>query len=581
MLLLHGWNLVEKDLIPLLLNYRGEASVFLDSIKLLVFLTLPADQESSSYAQQRRCILNTLTALLQSQEIIPVLFSALLVSLERYEVNQLRSNDEDAKVIQLFLTLIRNLLAGTDYRVAGSRGQDHVVLKEKLLTVLFDLQFPALLSQMAKDARKNPFTEESALLVEIFDLLFLDQNPSLLALFFDQQRREAPSVKAAKNSQSWTTCQQDRHKHVRHSRFGSRVVSASSGDTVNSKRTGFRSFLLTRRSYFGKATNFPWPEGSPHKPLVQHQLAQLAADLSSGGFNELILAALSQLRHQSNLDSEEYSARLHGFLGISSFFIHFFRIRFNSGDDAVQPVTNVLDKNVLFWLLHAWHSLEEAKDVHGLIRISGLVKEMFLFLDDIIRKYGHADQFASKALASAVLIESKDNYLHFYLTAVKRYDSNSVPFVYLANILEGLHAVVSLMKQTDLTDVTLPAELMVQSIIDKHVQLLAFWHLNSQELNKTMMIYLGHAQTMGKNCLYHSLKILVSLHGFATGHNGHTPFSSDIMSMQCYRLTETPNRQNEKLQVIKLASVILVDFMKALNSSSAFLLKNTITNLIL
>jgi len=155
--------------------------------------------------------------------------------------------------------------------------------------------------------------------------------------------------------------------------------------------------------------------------------------------------------------------------------------------------------------------------------------------------------------------------------------------------------------QTDLTDVTLPAELMVQSIIDKHVQydiygiiltfvfhphccatrLLAFWHLNSQELNKTMMIYLGHAQTMGKNCLYHSLKILVSLHGFATGHNGHTPFSSDIMSMQCYRLTETPDRQNEKLQVIKLASVILVDFMKALNSSSAFLLKNTITNLIL
>ena len=71
----------------------------------------------------------SLTALLQSQEIIPVLFSALLVSLERYEVNQLRSNDEDAKVIQLFLTLIRNLLAGTDYRVAGSRGQDHVVLK--------------------------------------------------------------------------------------------------------------------------------------------------------------------------------------------------------------------------------------------------------------------------------------------------------------------------------------------------------------------------------------------------------------------------------------------------------------------
>jgi hypothetical protein len=91
-----------------------------------------------------------------------------------------------------------------------------------------------------------------------------------------------------------------------------------------------------------------------------------------------------------------------------------------------------------------------------------------------------------------------------------------------------------------------------------------------------MMIYLGHAQTMGKNCLYHSLKILVSLHGFATGHNGHTPFSSDIMSMQCYRLTETPDRQNEKLQVIKLASVILVDFMKALNSSSAFLLVRAI-----
>jgi hypothetical protein len=42
-----------------------------------------------------------------------------------------------------------------------------------------------------------------------------------------------------------------------------------------------------------------------------------------------------------------------------------------------------------------------------------------------------------QALVSEILwSETNDDYLHFLKTAVKRYDSNNAPLIYLANVVE-------------------------------------------------------------------------------------------------------------------------------------------------
>lgn len=88
---------------------------FSHAVKLLVFLTLPADASAKNVSEQRRYLSHTLENLLQRREIFPILFSCLRGPLERLESSNLRLKDDDGKTIQLFLTFIRNCLL-TDER---------------------------------------------------------------------------------------------------------------------------------------------------------------------------------------------------------------------------------------------------------------------------------------------------------------------------------------------------------------------------------------------------------------------------------------------------------------------------------
>ena len=52
--------------------------------------------------------------MLRCRQVLAALFSHLAGPLERYESSKLRMKEDDGKVIQLFLTLIRNLLLASE-----------------------------------------------------------------------------------------------------------------------------------------------------------------------------------------------------------------------------------------------------------------------------------------------------------------------------------------------------------------------------------------------------------------------------------------------------------------------------------
>jgi len=92
-------------------------------------MTLPAEEDAINGVEQRRCIQLTVEALVRNHDVFAVLFSHLSGPLERYESSQLRLKADDGRVIQLFLTLIRNLLLGAESKNVRSEAPDGCQLK--------------------------------------------------------------------------------------------------------------------------------------------------------------------------------------------------------------------------------------------------------------------------------------------------------------------------------------------------------------------------------------------------------------------------------------------------------------------
>ena len=189
---LHAWNVLEKDALPLILTYHtaDHEALSLDAIKLLVFLTLPPDGDAANVIDQKRKARDALEAMFRFRDVrgdvFAVLFSRLAGPLERHEDSALRAREEDGKLVQLFVTLVRNLLLASQSPAGETRGEANAAagarrLRASTVKMLGELRVTRCLAQMARDARKKPFSEDAALLVETFHLLFASQSPSRLA----------------------------------------------------------------------------------------------------------------------------------------------------------------------------------------------------------------------------------------------------------------------------------------------------------------------------------------------------------------------------------------------------------------
>lgn len=152
---LTAWNVLAKDLIPLLNTYYEDAGLsFLlgelmcssclsaishVSVKLFVFLTLPPEKESRTFPEQTRALSSTLRVILDHAYIFPKIMLVLAHALEKMEARNTALEGNDLKMLQLVFTFFRNLLliassiCATDSRNLYSR------VRKQSGIVLFDL----------------------------------------------------------------------------------------------------------------------------------------------------------------------------------------------------------------------------------------------------------------------------------------------------------------------------------------------------------------------------------------------------------------------------------------------------------
>ncbi|KAJ0041936.1 hypothetical protein Pint_17609 [Pistacia integerrima] len=113
------WNIVSKNLIPIIDHCQDDCNLVLNAVKVLVFLTMPVEPSSNDIPQQIR------------------------VSMGFEVVNYMHETftEDDWKLVQLVLTLFRNVLAVQDILLqqkAGCSASQFISLSDEFLELLFN-----------------------------------------------------------------------------------------------------------------------------------------------------------------------------------------------------------------------------------------------------------------------------------------------------------------------------------------------------------------------------------------------------------------------------------------------------------
>mmetsp|Transcript_106674 Transcript_106674/g.259083 ORF Transcript_106674/g.259083 Transcript_106674/m.259083 type:complete len:616 (+) Transcript_106674:106-1953(+) len=515
--LLYSWDFLQTHLLPLVLTYHGSESLILDSVKLLVFLTLPADASAKNVTEQRRYISHTLENLLQRREIFPILFSCLSGPLERLESSNLQLKDDDGKTIQLFLTFIRNCLLTDERHKLCTDVKLTCHVKERIIQMLFETRVIDVLIQVAKDVRKKQLSDDSALLTEIFHLIFLSCTPRQLLRGFD-----GIGLKENQSGQR-DTFRSVRRLSVRHSHFGGRNSTSNASPSITNRP------VATSRQYFGENISLDESSVTPIQTTTLERLVELARMLVKGAINEVLLASWISIRHQQQLEteSEEKALRVKSFLCLSYFFVSYIQIGCEVNEmDAPNSagVSNLFDKEVFAWLHTTWAEYEQTKNVWGVVLVSGLVKEMFAMMTTIMSRGVQYDRFACEAVLSEILVKSKsDGLLQRASSVVRSYRTGEAPLMYLANATEVMHLGYRLKHLIDPRFVINLKDIFYEKTISNHIRLLAFTNLNSKRLNVMLLKYVDEIMEHGMENAMHDVSSLETLFA-AAGDNKISAF---------------------------------------------------------
>mmetsp|Transcript_13207 Transcript_13207/g.57576 ORF Transcript_13207/g.57576 Transcript_13207/m.57576 type:complete len:577 (+) Transcript_13207:420-2150(+) len=559
MMLLHTWDVVGNDILPMIHAYHsGAAELILDAVKLLVFLTLPADPRSMNLNEQRHYINRTVQSLTKNS--CAVIFSHMAEPLERFESGRLHLRDEDGRTIQLLLTFVRNLLLSYRENFPGNApsSSQRVQPKGSILNILFDLHLPDLLCQMAKDARKKPFAEDITLLIEIFHLLFQSQVPSSLIHFLDHAG-EKPKFDEYRQygEQAASTLMKNRTARSRHGRFGGKTIYANSF-----QRSGKDQTTQLRKYYGARIFENSHESSLPSGLNERSQLAELARTLLvDGGFNEVVYVAWDHIRQRDMMVcNDEDQLNVHSFFALSQFFVTFVSLSFDwnltdiSKSDALS---NLFDKHLFFWLRKKWEMFDHSKDVRGLLHVSALVKEMLALMEKIASGGSQADKFVCQALtAEGLCAEGDDGYHHFCNSLVKKFDSKSLPMIYLADCIEVLHIANNLIRELDPKLVALDGEMLNERSVSNYISLLAFFECNSSRLKSILIRKIKDITSSEYEGYLHAFGNLQIIHDIVV--DGENKYS-----------TETVVDRDDFLKLKDMAASILIGFMQTLYSTKS------------
>ncbi|OWM79610.1 hypothetical protein CDL15_Pgr023022 [Punica granatum] len=484
------WNTSSKDLIPIIEHCQDDRNLVLNAVKVLVFLTMPIEPVSSDIPQQIEYLWGLKSAVTLS-DTVAVIVSLLESSLENLESEAF--TEEDWKLVQLVLTLFRNLLAVQDIsphqKAAGSACQ-MLSLRDKFMELLFRENVMDLILVIAPHVGESHsyLRQDNLLLLEIFHYAFLGQDPELVATArlkglkgHGDTKSSLSSLRSIINEEKDKRRSSRLHTSSRHSQFSgtfARFTMDGNKAIIKGNPTPgpCESFLKSDKISWRSTKKIVWDHGAV--PLVTANILELLHDFVnqflSGGYNVLMQSI------REDIDREHLQVQksdIVNFFKLAKFVTSFqyhksLASKSNTGVDSSTsyssnsedstnfkgnicgPIAASMNESMFLQVISRWRdafdSLKETKDYEFLAASGSLLKAMVKMLNLVLKlqpENSREPQTARILLYKLFYDQTDQGMTQFLLNLIKSFDEHKQPRSNLADLVEMVYMIVRLMER--------------------------------------------------------------------------------------------------------------------------------------
>ncbi|XP_072995580.1 uncharacterized protein [Typha latifolia] len=486
------WKTVSHDLIPIIEYYQNDRNLVINAVKILVFLTMPVDPNSDDIAQQIEYLWD-LKAAMARNVTLAVIISLLEDPLDHLERDAF--TEDDWKLVQLVLTLFRNVLAVQDItlqqKASGSATQ-FLCLTDSFLELLFQENIMDLILVLTQhvDEPSGYLQQDNLLLLEIYHSIFLGRDPELIAKAHKKKSMIDEDISTSVDSLRSIIEEEHETRRIvglrsleRHSLFSGTFTRQS----VDGSRTLFKGnptsasgngFLKVHKVQRGPLKRIAWDQGrlSLPKQNILGLLNNFLNQFLSGGYNVLMQSICNDItkEHQSIQNSDIIS-----FFQVADFVLAFQHQKasiskkadmegptsetsINNKDvdnsschwDLCGSVASTMNEAMFNLVITKWRetfeALKETNDYKPLSAAGSLIKRMIRMIDLVLKLFpedSKEPQTARVLLYKLFYDQTDQGLTQFLLNLFKSFDTHKQTKSDLADLLEIIHVVLRLMEK--------------------------------------------------------------------------------------------------------------------------------------
>ncbi|XP_019442095.1 PREDICTED: protein timeless homolog isoform X2 [Lupinus angustifolius] len=481
------WNIVSKNLIPIIEYCHHDRNLLLNAVKVLVFLTMPIEPSSTDIPQQLEYLWG-LKAAVTNSDVAAVTVSILEKPLENLECNAF--TEDDWKLVQLVLTLFRNILAVQEIPLqqqSGGFASQLLSLRDRFLELLFNENVTDIILAIAQYVGGSNvyLRQDNLLLLEIFHYIFMGQDPELIV------KGHLNGLKADEGSQaslsSLQSIMEEEKKKInicrlnnmsRHSQFSgtfARLTMDGSKAVIKGNPNSSRNILHKSQNIIrGPTKKIAWDH--PKLPSTKDKILELL----HGFLNQFLSVGYNVLMRSIREDIEKEHPAIQRsdvvvFFEVAEFVTAFQFYKYSTsktkeGGDAFEtfgdkdadtsdfsgqlcgPIASSLNESMFQLVISKWRNaydgLKETNDYKFLSAAGSLLKNMIRMLDLVLKllpEDSKEPQTTRILLYKLFYDQTEEGMTHFLLNLMKMFDTYKQPKSDLADLVEIIHKVIKLM----------------------------------------------------------------------------------------------------------------------------------------
>ncbi|XP_054882313.1 protein timeless homolog [Poeciliopsis prolifica] len=457
-------QIVQNDLLPIIVQYRQDKTLFDACIRLMVNLTQPAmlcfgkipdDPVFRQHFMQVTSHLQAYKEAFASEKVFGVL-SETLYNLLQLDWEQ--RQDEDNLLIERILLLVRNVLHVPADPCEEKKVDDDASVHDRVLWAVHMSGFDDLVKFLASAQSEQQWSMH---VLEIISLMFRDQTPEALvsaghARSAEEKQRDARELEALRQKEQAEKRSRTLQRGSRHSRFGGSFV-VQGLKAIGEKDVIYHRNLNNFKYYthdLGKAVRRVPKRNRQAQDCrdkrrsalnVRLFLREFCVDFLENCYNRLMyLVKESLIREQTQQHDETY------YLWALSFFMAFNRGNAFRADLVSETMSirtfHFIERNITNYYEML---LTDRKEATSWSRRMHLALKAY---QELLQTVNEMDRSADEGIRqSANVIKSNIFYLmeyrEIFLTLLRKYDETSQPLSYLKDLVESTHLFLRMLER--------------------------------------------------------------------------------------------------------------------------------------